>query len=97
MSRGRGGGTDYLSLLGYSEVQRAWPFIAARDAHICALSPRARPDTSLRIPTHAETTQLVERLKVTGFCRYTSKRKESDTGATNSHKYVAPPLGIKYS
>lgn len=57
---GEGGGGDYLPLLGYPEVQRAVSFAAARDAHIRALSPRARPDTSLRIPTHAETTQLAK-------------------------------------
>lgn len=42
------------------------------------------------IPSHTEATQLEERPKVTEFCRYTSKLKESDTGATNSDKYVVP-------
>lgn len=64
--------------------------------HVRVLSPNTHPDTSLRIPTHTETTQLVGRLKVTESYRYASKLKESDTGATHSHKHEAPALGIIY-
>lgn len=76
---------NYLSSLGYSGVQRR--------THACTVSAcswHTRPDTSLHMPTHTETTQLVGRLKVTDFYRYTSKLRASDTGATNSDEYVFP-------
>lgn len=63
------------------------------ETHIHVLSllvPDTHPDTYLHIPAHTEATQLEERPKVTEFYRYTGKLKESDTGATNSDKYVVP-------
>ena len=51
------------------------------------LIPDTHPDTYLHIPTHTETTQLEERLKVTEFYRNTSKPRVSDAGATKGDKH----------